>query len=108
MHILSAADGVLLVQRGANAKQKCVKRIAKGAARKASKIRQNKAGKFFSEPGAGGQGEPATRRAFRAERSYPLFLWITLCIRVRKRAVSESRCGFHPIWRESRLFRKII
>jgi hypothetical protein len=32
-------------------------------------------------------------RRKRAESSYPLFLWITMCIRVRKLAVSESGRG---------------
>ena len=40
--------------------------------------------------------------------SYPLFLWITLCIRVRKHATSESGRGLRLNWLESRLFLKTI
>ncbi|AVH81972.1 hypothetical protein AL515_22680 [Citrobacter sp. FDAARGOS_156] len=35
----------------------------------------------------------ARRQSARAGGSYPLFLWITLCIRVRKHNVSERRRG---------------
>jgi hypothetical protein len=42
-------------------------------------------------------------RCKRPESSYPLFLWITMCIRVRKLAVSESGRGLRMNWRETRL-----
>ncbi|OPX52921.1 hypothetical protein B5P53_06325 [Citrobacter portucalensis] len=35
----------------------------------------------------------ARLQSVRAGGSYPLFLWITLCIRVRKHKVSERRRG---------------
>jgi hypothetical protein len=38
-------------------------------------------------------------RCKRAESSYPLFLWITMCIRVRELAVSEDWRGLHMNWR---------
>ncbi|PHH48198.1 hypothetical protein CRX51_21565 [Pluralibacter gergoviae] len=39
-----------------------------------------------------------------ATDSYPLFLWITLCIRVRKPVTGERRRGLRLNWCETRLF----
>ena len=45
----------------------------------------------------------ARLQSIRAGGSYPLFLWITLCIRVRKHKVSERRRGLRLNWCERRL-----
>ena len=44
-------------------------------------------------------------RCKRAESSYPLFLWITMCIRVRKLVVSERWRGLRMNWRETKLYK---
>ncbi|AWC87264.1 hypothetical protein AM410_23690 [Enterobacter cloacae complex sp. FDA-CDC-AR_0164] len=54
-------------------------------------------------PFRGKSREFAERRSARAGSSYPLFLWITMCIRVRKHAISERRRGLRPNWCETRL-----
>ncbi|ASE45646.1 hypothetical protein B9P84_01115 [Citrobacter braakii] len=48
---------------------------------------------FFYPSGKGSEGVFARLQSIRAGGSYPLFLWITLCIRVRKHNVSERRRG---------------
>ncbi|AST69472.1 hypothetical protein BFG07_12720 [Kosakonia cowanii] len=60
--------------------------------------------KKFSLPLFDAEGEFGEGRGARAGGSYPLFLWITLCIRVRKRAASERRRGLRMNWCETRLF----
>jgi len=40
--------------------------------------------------------------------TYPLFLWITLCIRVRKLSVNESGRGLRADWRETGLLWKVV
>ncbi|WP_217990461.1 hypothetical protein, partial [Enterobacter hormaechei] len=47
-------------------------------------------------PLRGKNREFAGVHALRAVGSYPLFLWITLCIRVRKHAISERIRGLRP------------
>ncbi|OZU91689.1 hypothetical protein CIW66_17510 [Enterobacter cloacae] len=52
--------------------------------------------KNFLSPLRGKNREFAERQSAWAGRSYPLFLWITMCIRVRKHAISERRRGLRP------------
>ena len=50
--------------------------------------------KNFCAGETGQKAKSAERQGMRPGGSYPLFLWITLCIRVRKRVRSERRRGF--------------
>ncbi|EBW7167791.1 hypothetical protein DQC54_08260 [Salmonella enterica subsp. enterica serovar Javiana] len=58
---------------------------------------------FFYRPAKTSGADFVRRQGIRAGSSYPLFLWITLCIRVRKHNVSERRRGLRLNWRERRL-----
>jgi len=46
----------------------------------------------------------ANWRYRRGAVSYPLFLWITMCMSVIKVATSESGCGLRLVCPHSRLF----
>ncbi|AUO65154.1 hypothetical protein WM46_10460 [Citrobacter freundii complex sp. CFNIH2] len=57
---------------------------------------------FYVLPG-GSDREFARRQTIWPAGSYPPFLWITLCIRVRKHKASERIRSFQPNWCERRL-----
>ncbi|HAS1786585.1 TPA: hypothetical protein I4G64_17225 [Enterobacter cloacae] len=71
-------------------------KISPTAYEKLSAFQAKKSDKNFLPPLRGKNREFAEVRAIRAGGSYPLFLWITLCIRVRKHAISERIRGLRP------------
>ncbi|HAS1790062.1 hypothetical protein CI630_10600 [Enterobacter hormaechei subsp. steigerwaltii] len=71
-------------------------KISPAAYEKMNVFQAKKSDKNFLLPLRGKNREFAGVHAVRAGGSYPLFLWITLCIRVRKPAISERIRGLQP------------
>ena len=71
-------------------------KISPVAYEKMNVFQAKKRDKNFLLPLRGKNREFAEVHAVRAGGSYPLFLWITLCIRVRKHAISERIRGLRP------------
>ncbi|RYH42137.1 hypothetical protein EVY09_00800 [Enterobacter cloacae] len=71
-------------------------KISPDAYEKMNVFQAKKSDKNILLPLRGKNREFAGVHAVRAGGSYPLFLWITLCIRVRKHAISERIRGLRP------------
>ena len=95
MHIPGAA----YVESWCRRNDRIVIKISPVAYEKMNVFQAKKSDKNFLLPLRGKNREFAEVHAVRAGGSYPLFLWITLCIRVRKLVGSESSCGLRMNWR---------